>query len=117
MLMSAHLHTSHTRSICSLAHISHSHNLLTRRNYDSCMPFAPTIPGAAFALFQMLFASITPLLMTGSIVGRMRFWPWLTFTLLWEVLCAATALLVLMHLALLCIMSSRATQIPFTRMR
>jgi Amt family ammonium transporter len=27
--------------------------------------FAPRIPGLAFALFQMMFAAITPLLMTG----------------------------------------------------
>lgn len=28
--------------------------------------FAPRIPGTAFALFQMMFAAITPLLMTGT---------------------------------------------------
>jgi hypothetical protein len=28
--------------------------------------FAPRIPGLAFALFQMMFAAITPLLMTGN---------------------------------------------------
>jgi len=37
-------------------------------------------------MFQMLFAAISPLLMTGSFAGRFRFWPWLAFTVLWELL-------------------------------
>ena len=34
---------------------------------------ASTIPAAAFAMFQMLFAAITPLLMTGTFAERMCF--------------------------------------------
>src|SRR5215510_14295763 len=33
--------------------------------YDDGVPYAPTIPGVLFAKFQMMFAVITPLLMTG----------------------------------------------------
>jgi ammonia channel protein AmtB len=34
---------------------------------------------------QMLFAAITPLLMTGAFAERLRFWPALLFFVLWEV--------------------------------
>ena len=40
---------------------------------DSCFEaWAPTVPKRAFAEFQMMFAAITPLLMTGSFAERMR---------------------------------------------
>ena len=38
-----------------------------------CLPYAPQIPGLAFASFQSMFASVTPLLMTGAIAERMKF--------------------------------------------
>jgi len=46
--------------------------------------FAPTIPLLAFALFQMMFAVITPALIAGSIVGRMRFKALFLFVVLWS---------------------------------
>ena len=36
-------------------------------------PYADTIPHLVFAGFQMMFAVITPALITGAVVGRMRF--------------------------------------------
>ena len=36
-------------------------------------PYADTIPHLVFAAFQMMFAMITPALITGAVVGRMRF--------------------------------------------
>lgn len=45
--------------------------------------YAPTIPHAAFALFQMMFAVITPALITGGFAERKRFAPFVLFTLLW----------------------------------
>ena len=36
-------------------------------------PYAPSIPFLAYALFQMMFAIITPALVTGAVAGRMRF--------------------------------------------
>ena len=45
--------------------------------------YAPTIPHAAFALFQMMFAIITPALITGAFVERVRFKTFLVFSLLW----------------------------------
>jgi Amt family ammonium transporter len=45
--------------------------------------YAPTIPHAAFALFQMMFAVITPALITGGFAERKRFKAYVLFTLLW----------------------------------
>lgn len=45
--------------------------------------YAATIPHQVFAMFQLMFAIITPALITGSIVERMRFPAFLLFTLLW----------------------------------
>jgi Amt family ammonium transporter len=41
------------------------------------------IPNAVFALFQTQFAMITPALISGGIVGRMKFGTFIVFTLLW----------------------------------
>ena len=41
--------------------------------YNDSLPFAPTIPGVLFAKFQLMFAAITPLLLTGVIAERMKF--------------------------------------------
>jgi Amt family ammonium transporter len=45
--------------------------------------YAPTIPHLAFAAFQMMFAIITPALITGAFVERVRFKTFLVFVLLW----------------------------------
>jgi Amt family ammonium transporter len=45
--------------------------------------YAATIPHLAFAAFQMMFAIITPALITGAFVERVRFKTYLLFTLLW----------------------------------
>jgi Amt family ammonium transporter len=45
--------------------------------------YAGTIPFLAFALFQMMFAIITPALITGAFVERVRFKAFLIFSLLW----------------------------------
>lgn len=48
--------------------------------------YAATIPHLAFAGFQMMFAIITPALITGAFVERVRFKAFLIFTLLWATL-------------------------------
>jgi Amt family ammonium transporter len=48
--------------------------------------YAATIPHLAFAAFQMMFAVITPALITGAFVERVRFKTFLAFTLLWATL-------------------------------
>lgn len=49
-------------------------------------PYADTIPHLVFAAFQMMFAMITPALITGSLVGRMKFKALFFFMALWSVL-------------------------------
>jgi Amt family ammonium transporter len=48
--------------------------------------YAATIPHLAFAGYQMMFAIITPALITGAFVERVRFPAFLLFTLLWATL-------------------------------
>ena len=48
--------------------------------------FAPTIPLALFALFQMMFAIITPGLVVGAVAERIRFSSYILFTLLFSLL-------------------------------
>lgn len=49
-------------------------------------PYASTIPFLAYAMFQMMFAIITPALITGAIAGRMRFKSLFLFVILWTLL-------------------------------
>lgn len=48
--------------------------------------YAASIPHLAFAGFQMMFAIITPALITGAFVERVRFKAFLVFSLLWATL-------------------------------
>ena len=48
--------------------------------------YAPTIPHLAYAAYQMTFAIITPALITGAFVERVRFKAFLVFVLLWATL-------------------------------
>lgn len=45
--------------------------------------YAPTIPAALYAAFQMTFAAITVALISGAIVERMKFSAWLAFVPIW----------------------------------
>ena len=47
--------------------------------------FAPTIPLALFAIFQMKFAIITPALITGSFAGRVKFSSYILFMSLFSI--------------------------------
>jgi Amt family ammonium transporter len=49
-------------------------------------PYAKTIPAAAFALFQMMFAIITPALIIGAFAERKRFKAFVLFALMWSLL-------------------------------
>ena len=48
--------------------------------------YAATIPHQAFMVFQLMFAIITPALITGTFAERMRFSGFLLFSLLWATL-------------------------------
>jgi Amt family ammonium transporter len=45
--------------------------------------YAATVPQQSFMLFQMMFAIITPALISGAVAERMRFGAWVLFTVLW----------------------------------
>lgn len=45
--------------------------------------YATTIPHQVFMIFQCMFAVITPALITGAFAERMKFGPFLLFSLLW----------------------------------
>ncbi|TMC72694.1 MAG: ammonium transporter [Chloroflexi bacterium] len=49
-------------------------------------PYAPTVPHEAYMVFQMMFAVITPALITGAFAERKRFKAFVVFTLLWATL-------------------------------
>jgi Amt family ammonium transporter len=51
-----------------------------------CHDYGPTIPHLVFAIFQCMFAVITPALITGAFAERMRFGPFLLFSLAWAVI-------------------------------
>ena len=53
---------------------------------DDALPFAPTIPGVLFVKFQLMFACITPLLLTGTIAERMKFSSFIVFISAWSML-------------------------------
>jgi Amt family ammonium transporter len=45
-----------------------------------------TFPTSTLAYFQIVFAAITPILMLGSVLGRINFKAWIPFVALWTVL-------------------------------
>ncbi len=48
--------------------------------------YAATVPHQAFMIYQMMFAVITPALITGAFAERFKFSTFLVFTLLWALL-------------------------------
>ncbi len=48
--------------------------------------YAPTIPGILFVKFQLMFAVITPLLLSGVIAERMKFSAFIIFIVVWSTL-------------------------------
>lgn len=49
-------------------------------------PYADTIPHLVFCAFQMMFAMITPALITGALVGRMKFKALFLFVTFWSLI-------------------------------
>lgn len=52
----------------------------------SAGPWLPTVPNLCFTIFQMMFAIITPALITGAVVERMRFSSLVVFLVVWSVI-------------------------------
>ena len=49
-------------------------------------PYSDSIPNLVFCAFQLMFAIITPALITGSVVGRMKFKALFIFVAIWSVI-------------------------------
>jgi Amt family ammonium transporter len=54
--------------------------------WNDALHYAPTIPGVLFVKFQLMFAAITPLLLTGTIAERMKFSSFIIFIASWSIL-------------------------------
>lgn len=54
--------------------------------WTEALDYAPTIPGVLFVKFQLMFAAITPLLLTGTIAERMKFSSFIIFIASWSIL-------------------------------
>jgi Amt family ammonium transporter len=51
---------------------------------NDSLDYAPTIPGVTFASYQMMFAVITPLLMTGAFAERLKWSSFFIFIIAWS---------------------------------
>jgi ammonium transporter, Amt family len=54
--------------------------------FNDSLDYAPTIPGVTFASYQMMFAVITPLLITGAFAERMKWSAFFVFIIAWSIL-------------------------------
>jgi Amt family ammonium transporter len=59
------------------------HFMLRGVGVDPNPDYGATVPAQSFMLFQMMFAIITPALISGAVAERMKFSAWLLFTVLW----------------------------------
>lgn len=55
-------------------------------DFNEALSYAPTLSSFTYVVFQMMFAMITPALITGAVAGRMRFKALFLFIALWSVL-------------------------------
>jgi Amt family ammonium transporter len=46
-------------------------------------PGTDALPAPAFVMFQLMFAVITPALISGAVADRTKFWGWTAFVVLW----------------------------------
>ncbi|WP_347403929.1 ammonium transporter [Nodosilinea sp. FACHB-13] len=52
---------------------------------EAVVSYAATVPHQAFMMFQGMFAIITPALISGALVGRLKFKTYFWFVLLWSI--------------------------------
>ncbi|HEX8754642.1 MAG TPA: ammonium transporter, partial [Solirubrobacterales bacterium] len=62
-----------------------SHDLLSQAKIPEFSELEFAFPTSTLAYFQIVFAAITPLLMLGSVLGRINFKAWIPFVGLWTV--------------------------------
>jgi len=52
---------------------------------DKCFSAGPTIPTTVYALFQMMFALMVPVIVTGAWAEKLNFRAFLLFTIIWPI--------------------------------
>ena len=67
------------------AFIGGLHNMFLHGVGLAPSPYAPTIPLQTFMVYQLMFAIITPALITGAFAERMKFSAMLVFMVLWAI--------------------------------
>lgn len=72
--------TDHGGIIGSLEYIC-----LNGLDFEEALDYAPTLSSLTYVVFQMMFAMITPALITGSVAGRMKYKALFLFITLWSV--------------------------------
>lgn len=55
-------------------------------SFEEALSYAPSLSSITFVVFQMMFAMITPALITGSVAGRMKYKALFLFIALWSLL-------------------------------
>lgn len=60
-----------------------SHDLLAQAHIPEYAELEFSFPTSTLAYFQIVFAAITPILMLGSVLGRINFKAWIPFVALW----------------------------------
>lgn len=53
--------------------------------FNNSVDYAPTIPGVTFGSYQMMFAVITPLLITGAFAERLKWSSFFVFIIVWSI--------------------------------
>jgi ammonium transporter, Amt family len=53
--------------------------------FNESLDYSPTIPGVTFATYQMMFAVITPLLITGAFAERVKWNAFVVFIVAWSI--------------------------------
>jgi len=69
------------------ASILNSGDLLNQAHIPELAEEEFLFPQSTLAYFQIVFAAITPILMLGSVLGRINFKAWIPFVALWTLLC------------------------------
>ena len=64
-----------------------SHELLGQAHIPELAEEEFLFPQSTLAYFQIVFAAITPILMLGSVLGRINFKAWIPFVALWTLFC------------------------------
>lgn len=59
--------------------------LMLNVTYTDCSRHSPNIPAALFGFFEMMFAAISPLLITGAFAERLKYKAFILFIIGWEI--------------------------------